>query len=220
MADKSKKKKVAGNTNIKTEVSSKPSTQQWLPIADIRNNLVYRKDNVVISGVRVQPVNVNLLSFKEKLRKVKQLEEVMSGIDYSHQIISIFKPVDLDSYIMGLEATRNETDSMIRKRLLNIYIKQATAKATSGEAMERHFYILIDQPLGQKPQNDELLVLQRATELAGHLSSAELISTVCNDSELRTLNFIFTNPVQAAYERSPQGNTYFPPALFAEEVYS
>lgn len=208
-------KEVAAPTN-KTKT---PSTQEWLPITDIKNSLVYKRDNSIVAAIRIQPVNINLLSDKEKMRRVKRLEEVLNGIDYSFQVMSIGKPVDLDSYINKLEDKRSATESIIKKNLLGIYSRQAVAKATSGEALERHFYLLIDLPLGKRPQLDEQILLQRATQLASSLTSAELISSVCTDSELRTLHFIFTNPAQAAFERAPTDISVIPPLLFAEEVY-
>ncbi len=194
-----------------------PSTQSWLPILDIKNSLVYRTDNAIVAGIRVQPVNINLLSNNEKLRRVKRLEEVLNGIDYLYQIIVLGKPVDLDPYIQKLETRRGETTSIIKKNLLNIYSKQAAAKATSGEALEKHFYLLIDSPLGNKPQIAEQVLLQRAIQLSSNLTGAELISSVCTDSELRSLNFIFTNPAQAAFERSPDDISALPSILYYPE---
>lgn len=199
--------------------SKKPTTQEWLPIKDIKNNLVYMKDNRVVAAIRVQPVNINLLSNNEKKRKIKRLEEVLNGIDYGYQIISIGKPVDLDAYITRLEQMRANTEDMVRKKLLTIYAKQAAAKAVSGEALERHFYMLVDQKLGKKPHLDEQIAIQKATQLASNLSSAELLSSVCTDYDLRTLHFIFTNPAQAAFERAPVDLVFLPPTLFSEEVY-
>lgn len=196
------------------------STQNWLPIKDIKNSLVYRKDGFILSAISVEPVNLNLLSLNERKRRVNRLEEVFNGIDYSFQIFSIGKPVDLDNYIAELDFKRSNTESAIKKNILSIYKKQAVLKATSGEALDRHFYFILDQKLGKKPQMDEQVLLERSNQLASNLSGAELISHVCNDSELRTLHFIFTNPAQAAFERAPVDVTLIPPVSFAEEVYA
>ncbi|TVX85625.1 hypothetical protein [Paenibacillus agilis] len=213
MFNRSKEKK-----NSKTASTTKnPSTQEWMPIKDIQNNLLYRKDNHIVAAIRVQPVNLNLLSIKERIRKVKRLEEALSGLNYEYQIISIAKPVDLDSYIMKLEQMRRDTDNVIKKKLLSIYSNQAVAKASSGEALERHFYILIAHQLGKNPKLDEQVILQQATQLAAAMSSAELLSSVCGDSDLRTLQFIFSNPAQAAFERAPIDRIFLPTMLFAEE---
>ncbi|MGE7828542.1 hypothetical protein [Paenibacillus sp. NPDC093718] len=202
---------------VKSPAAKEPSSQSWVPIKDIHNNIIYRKDNVIVSAVRVQPINIALLSENEQVRKIKQLEEVLNGIDYKNQTLSIAKPVDLDAYILGLEQMKQEADTALIARLLNGYIQQAASKATSGEALERHFYILIDQALSKKAQHEEQVLLQKALELANGLTHAELLSHVCNDNELRDLQFIFSNPNQAAYERAPLNSQSLPPVFFAAE---
>jgi len=200
----------------KNSASKDASIQEWLPIADIKNNLLYRKDRHIVAVIRVQPFNINLLSDREKIRKVIRLEEALNGIDYPYQILSIARPVDLDAYILRLERMRSETDNIVRKKLLTVYSRQAAATVTSGEALERHFYILIPHPIGKNPQIDEEFVKHRALQLALNLSSADLTSTVCTDQELRNLQFIFSNPAHAAFERSPRDNFSMPPVLLAE----
>ncbi|PAD71348.1 hypothetical protein [Paenibacillus campinasensis] len=200
---------------VKSPAPKEPSTQEWIPIKDINNQLIYRKDSYIVAAIRVQPYNISLLSENEKVNKIKQLEEAFSVINYKNQILSIAKPVDLDNYILGLEVKKKNAESALIARLLTGYIQQAAHKATSGEALERHFYILIDQQLSKKPQVDEQALIQTATELANNLSRANLISHVCNDFELRELQFIFSSPNQAAYERAPLDNTSLPPIFMS-----
>ncbi|MEN1990235.1 hypothetical protein [Paenibacillus hubeiensis] len=195
------------------------TAQEWLPVKDIHSNLLWRKDNVVVCVIRVQPVNIALLSKNEKNRKINKLAEALNGIDYPYQILSIAKPVDLDAFIMTLERAKKDTEDVIRKRLLNGYAQQAAGKAMSGEALERHFYILIPKELGKKEKVDEAVVSDRALQFAGSLTHAELTADICNDQANRDLQFIFNHPNQAAYERSPVSIVNLPPMVFAEEVY-
>lgn len=198
--------------------SDQPSTQSWFPIRDINNNLLYRKDGYVVAAVRVQPVNIDLLSKNEKRRKIKQLEEVLNGVDYPYQIISIAKPVDLDGFIADLEALRNQSDSMLKMKLLMDYKNQAIAKATSGEALERQFYFLLSEKLGKRPEIDIQVVSSRAIQMTAALTGAELMSHVCSDNEQQELQFIFSHSTQAAYERAPLTREKFPAILYEEEV--
>jgi hypothetical protein len=177
--------------------AAKSSTQSWMPVKDVYNGFIHRRDGAIIAAIRVQPVNFELLSDNEKLRKIKSLEEVMNGMDYSFQIISIARPVDLDAFISKMDDMKsqktNHGSDRIKSRLLAGYMTHAAAMATSGEAVERQFYILLDQTVGKKPQQDEALLFR----------NADLVSHVCNNDELRDLLFVFTNPNQAGYERAP-----------------
>lgn len=195
------------------------STQKWLPIRDIHNNLLWRKDNHIVAVLRIEPVNMALLSKKEKQRKIKKLEEALNGIDYIYQILSIAKPVDLDAHIMKLEEAKRETENPIRKNLLSGYAHQAAGKAMSGEALERQFYMLIPHVLGKKIQHDEAALSDRAIQMASSLTHAELVTQVCTDQGHLDLQFLYSNPNQAAYERAPMDVQMLPPVMFIEEVY-
>lgn len=194
--------------------SKNKSTQSWLPIVDVNNRLIYRRDNYVIAAIRVQPNNIDLLSEKEKHMKIISLHEVKNGIDFEIQIFTIPRPVDLDGYIARLEVEREEESNLIKKRLLDGYIRQAAQLATTGEALERHFYVLLKQKLTKNSKHDENEILARANELAMNLSGASLQSHVCNDQELRDVLFIFSNPSQAAFERAPNSSQEIIQAIY------
>ncbi|MBJ6360504.1 hypothetical protein ACFOQM_04145 [Paenibacillus sp. GCM10012307] len=221
----------AAPTQSRTVTQS--STQSWMPVTDVFNGFMHRRDGSIITAIRIQPVNFELLSDNEKYAKIKSFEEVLNGIEYTFQIISIARPVDLDNFITRMEElksnvteTKSETkeelqqeikkinkEDDIRNRLLNSYMSHAAALATSGETVERQFYILLDQKLGKTTQKDEILLFQRTNELASNLVGADLIAHVCNDEELRDLLFIFTNSNQAAFERAPNHQFGLPPQV-------
>jgi hypothetical protein len=187
------------------------STQEWMPVKDVYNGLIHRKDGTLVCAIRVQPKNIKLLSLNEAKRLVKLLAEVLNGIDYSYQIITIPRPVDLDAYIAKLQNLKSIEENPIKNRLLGNYISQAASVAVSGEALDRLFYILIDERPSNKKHQSEAILLQRGTELVSNLMSADLNSHLCSDDELRELLFIFTNLSQAAYERAPKDSLMLPP---------
>lgn len=198
------------NTKAPAKNDSRNTSQDWLPIRDVYNSMIHRKDGHMIAAVFIHPVNIHLLSENEKARLIQSLEEVLNGIDISFQILSIARPVDLDAYIAKLNSMRTETSSTIKQRLIGGYINVAAQMATSGEALERQFYILIDQKPSQNSQIDQSSLLSKANEIASNLTSAGLTAEVCNDEQIRDLLFIFTNPNQAAYERAPISSIQLP----------
>lgn len=190
--------------------TTKNTSQDWLPIQDVHNSMIHRKDGYLLAAIMVSPVNIHLLTDVEKGRLIKSLEEVLNGIDDPFQIISIARPVDLDAYISELNSMKSDAQDQIKQRLLAGYMNHAAQMATSGEALERHFYILLDQAPSKNQQIDISTLMTRSKELATSLSGSGLSAHVCNDVELRDLLFIFTNPNQAAYERAPANSIQFP----------
>lgn len=214
-----KKKKTQPDESVKkavveTTVQTQPAVQDWMPVVDVFNSVIKRRDGHLVTAIRVQPLNMGLLSDKEQARKVAALHEILNGQQRHFQIVCIGRPVDLDGYIAKLDQLQRDAQDMIRRRILQNNMRQAAAMATGGEAIERRFYILLSQPPGKLAEQE---LMQRATELAASLSAMELFADVCDDRELMDLLFVFTHPAQAAYERMPVlSGPYFPPQLSAQ----
>lgn len=190
------------------------SAQEWIPIRDVKNGVIYRRDGVLTAVIEVRPVNISLLSENEKKRVISALHEVLNGLREPVQWLSIGRAVDLDGYTASLERKAQETEDFMRKQLLKGYIRQAAEMASGGDTLERKFYVLISQKTG-KYAEDELL--NRARELAGNMSSAGLQAEVCGDRQIVELLFTFFQPARSAYERAPDcTGPYMPPILKGE----
>lgn len=195
-----KKKKSQELTEEELKQQNREKTaQQWMPIADIDNNIVYRKDDLLVGMIRVQPVNIDLLSDAEKKRKIESLTEEWNGEKEGFQIFSIGRPVDLNSYLEWLQQIAREEQDFTRKKILRGYIQQASRMASNGEATERRFYIIITKKAGKKAE-DELK--SRLNEMRIKLSSAELTADICTDDEIVELYSLFAYPAQASFEQN------------------
>lgn len=190
-------------------ISRQNTAQQWIPIKDIYEELMYFKDDSLAIALKVQPINIHLLSEAEQKVKVQGLFEALNGADYSLQIYTVARPVDLDGYIAKLRTLQSKETDFIKRKLYSGSIQVAAQKATSGEALERDFYIIIRQ---KNEKYAEELLKQKAGDLATRLSGAGLATNICSDQELRDLNFIFTHPAQAAIEKAPQDDFSLPTA--------
>jgi type IV secretory pathway VirB4 component len=194
---KRKKKTTLSESELKQQ-KREQTAQQWIPIADIDNNVIYRKDNRLVGILRVQPENLDLLSDNEKRRKVEALAEGFNGETEGFQIFCIGRPVDLNNYLEWLQDKAKMEQDFMRKRVLKGYIEQASQLATSGETTERRFYIIIDKEVEKKA---EIELITRLKDLQSKLLQAELTSHVCSDDEIMDVLSLFANPVQASFER-------------------
>lgn len=193
-----KKKEVISQEELIQQRREK-TAQQWIPVADIEKNIIYRKDNVLVGMLRIQPENLELLSDNEKKRKVEALAEGFNGETECFQIFCIGRPVDLNNYLQWLSDKAKEEQDFTRKMLLKGYIQQASQMVSSGEAMERRFYLIITKPAGDKA---EMELMSRLNDFQAKLSQAELTSHVCSEDELLDVLSLFANPIQAAYEKT------------------
>lgn len=194
---------------VKVEIRQK-TAQDWLPVADVYNSLLYRKDKHLVAILKVEPINISLLSDNEKKRIIAALHEVFNGIQEQIQIISIGRSVDLDGYIAGMEQTAQETQDFSRKKLLRGYIRQAAEMAAGGDTLERRFYILLSQKQGKYAEEE---LKNRARELAGNIASTGLGVELCSDKLIIDLLFAFHQPGQSAFERAPDHSGPYMPTI-------
>lgn len=187
------------NPEIALHQKRERTAQQWIPIADIDGTIVYRKDNLLVAMLRVQPENLELLSDNEKRRKVEALAEELNGEIEGFQIFCIGRPVDLNDYLEWLHEKAKVEQDFTRKMVLKGYIQQASEMASSGETTERRFYFIITKQDGNKADEE---LMNRINELQIKLSQAELTSYIYYDDELMDVYSLFANPVQASFEKS------------------
>lgn len=185
-----------------------PTAQGWIPVVDITNNHLKRKDDVNVGIIKIEPINFLLLSDSEQKRIIKALSEVMNGLDYSYDFFSIPIPVDLDGFILDLENKKQDESDFIKRKILEEDIRDAAIMASEGEAIDRNYYLL--HQYKEDVANDENILLKRSQELEEELTSIGLISQISNDQKIRDLLFNFLNPVQSAYERGPKEGPYLP----------
>lgn len=181
------------------QLTNKRTAQQWMPIIDIDNGTSYRKDGRILGVLRVRPLNIDLLSDNERRRIVDALAEGLNGENEEIQIFCIGRPVDLTNYLDWLQNKVSTETDFLKKRLLKNFISMAALTASSGETIERRFYVIISKPAGSKNEAD---LLVRLNDLKTKFSAASLECNICQDDELLDLYVLFVNPVQASLDRS------------------
>lgn len=207
------KKKQALTTEESVKIRREKTAQQWMPVADIEGSIVYRKDGFLLGAIRIQPENLALLSDAEKRRRIESLTEQWNGEKHGFQIFCIGRPVDLNDYLGVLQEKAKAEQDYTRKRVLKGYIQQASEMASSGETIERRFYLLLTQAEGDRAVQD---LTSRLNEFSIKMAQAELSVSACKDDELLDIFTLFANPIQAAYERSEIRYTL--PSLLMDEI--
>jgi hypothetical protein len=189
---------------------AKKSAQDWLPIKDIVNSAMHKRDGSMVAVLRVDPMNLSLKSDTEKQRIISAVHEAINGQREPLQIICLPRALDLDQYLSSLNDKLKNTASNMKRRLLAEYIKYVASLVTEGDVLERRYYILLEQKPGAgKRQNQRDELQKRCYEFASNLGMSGLRVQVCSDQEIIDLLFSFLNPRQAAYESAPDGLTSF-----------
>ena len=181
--------------------SSAVATQDWLPLADLKGGCLIRPDGATVGGIAVSPLSLTLKSENEKRAIVGAVHAALNGLQVPFEILSLYRPVDLDSYLASLDGMLATAGSH-RKQLLRDYLAWVHGLVRSGEAVERRYYLLVTRT-GQDAVQEHRTSLRN---LAGDLMRARgMQARVMTDADWRELLFLTFHSGQAAVEQVPDG---------------
>ena len=183
-----------GNKPTKAELAHRARLQtanEFINVKDVRGSILYTKDNRLFSFLRINPISLELLSPREKDKKIKNFATEFSSENKSFKFFSISRPVDVSGISSWLTGMLQEATDPIQKEMLINEIKETGAFAITGEVIERQFYLIIWESANEDGQRE---ILRRANELENKLSGCEIVAELCSqDAIVRLLN-LFANP--------------------------
>ncbi len=194
-----KAKKEELSEEEKVQQRREKTAQQWIPIADIDGPMAIRKDDVLVKMIKITPENLDLYSEKEKRRKIEALAEGLNGETEGFKFFCIGRPVDLNNYLTWLQEKAKQESDFVRRNLLKGFMHQASQMASSGETMERRFYLILTKPNGNKALME---LNSRVEEFKEKFADAELEAEICDDDEVMDVLDLFANPNQAGIEKT------------------
>jgi len=172
------------------EEKSQETVQEFVNVKDIKEKFLHTKDNKIFSYVRIDPVDINLLSKKEKKSKTNILTKEISAIlQEPLKFLAISKPTDISSLLEEYQEILTTSTDQNQKELLRKEMLSLGDYTTSGEAMERQFYI----PLW-KDEKDESELSKVANDYISAFSSIGIKSEILNEKETYQLCNLFSNP--------------------------
>jgi len=131
-----KNKKLAGN---------KPttSTQKYLDIAEIRDDLVVLNDGTVRGVLLVSSINFDLKSEDEQRAIISNYVNFLNTLDYPLQVIIQSRPLNIDDYMDRLKKMeREQTNELLRMQTAD-YRGFVHELLTLEKIMSKKFYIVV-----------------------------------------------------------------------------
>lgn len=132
------KKKNQANENGQFE-----STQKFLEIDQIKEDLVFMKDKSLRGVLMVSGINMELRSNEEQEMVLFSYQEALNSLDFPIQILVQSRKVDLTSYISMLEdSVRNQVIPLIKEQTEEYiyFLKQILANVN---VMDKRFFVVV-----------------------------------------------------------------------------
>lgn len=159
------------------------STQEALPIEDIRDDLVILKDGSAALILQVNAINFSLLSEKEQDAIIYAYAGLLNSLNFSIQIMIRSQKKDITGYLSLLEKAKTSQNNPLLKDLINKYQAFIRETVTQAEILDKKFYLVIpfsalelgatqaastvlDQFLPKSKKNQKSLDVDRVVEKA------------------------------------------------------
>jgi len=196
-----------------------PSTEKFLDIAEIRDDMVLLKDGTVRSVLLVSSINFALKSVEEQEAIIQAYMTFLNALEYPIQIVIQSRRMNIDGYMARLlEQQRTMENDLLRTQIAD-YRNFVMELVELGQIMQKMFYVVIPyDPLTNKRKNffsrfseaispaaaarlsrkqleDRIEQLARRTEIAqGQLNSMGLASARLDTQGLVEMYYNVYNP--------------------------
>lgn len=154
------------------------STQDHLPLEDIKDDVVILKDGSMALVLQTSAVNFGLLSDMEQLAIISSFASLLNSLSFAIQIVIRSKRLDVTSYLEKLAiAQKAQTNQLLSKMMGNyrVFIEQTVRE---NEVLDKQFYIII--PVSY-------LELGIKKDIKGHFNKALTILIPRRDHIIRQL---------------------------------
>lgn len=169
----------------KTQKTSSPYTEDWLPIRDIQNGMIILDNKYKVTGVKIKPKNIFILDFNSQDNTIIGLKNLYNSMNFEFWLISADRPVDISSYLAKLELLYNEVQEPEIKRLIMQDITKAE-NFMDNNVTDTEYYILF------KEKDNEMINKKLRTIMSG-LANSGLDSSQTSNEDLRVIIDNFLN---------------------------
>lgn len=173
------------------------SLNEFLNIKDIKRNYLYTLDNQIMVFIKVNPINIELLSDSELERKMDSEAIEFSNEQYAYKIMVIPRAVDISEHIREQEQLKKTLDDDVCIEIINNRIIATMEIVENKNIIENEFYIML---YDNYRDNIEHELNKRVNSWINRLNNCELKCEVLEERDIILLIKSFTIPEFARME--------------------
>lgn len=218
------------------------STQDHLPIAGIQDGVIIMTDGSVRAVLRVDPINFELKSQQEQDGIIYAYQSFLNSLEYPIQIVIQSKKLDLERYLIKLEATIKDITNDLLRIQTEDYIGFVRRLISVANIMSKRFYVIVKyaalensnglasmtsfihhKPKGPLMDQDQFEryrteVVNRAASIGSSLSRIGMRVTPLDTQQLIELFYATYNPDIATEERLAEVGSLSPGIVTSIEM--
>jgi hypothetical protein len=130
--------------DVKSQISQNQVTaNEFINVRDIHDRFLYARDGQIIAYIKISPISIDLFSDNEKEQMCRILTAELSGVQKPFKFLAVSRPVDITPLVNENTELLYKTSDQKQKEILRNEILVISNYATSGEVIERQFYIML-----------------------------------------------------------------------------
>jgi len=126
-----------------TKASANSATQQFLDVAEIKEDTIVLKNGTLRSVLLVSGINYDLKSTNEQEAIISQYQNFLNSLDFPIQILINSRKINMRTYIEFLEKREKEQSSELLRFQISEYKNFINQLISVSNIMEKQFYIII-----------------------------------------------------------------------------
>lgn len=130
-------------TNPAAARASSKSTQDFVPISEVRDGVVMLKDGSLRAVLLASSINFALKSEDEQTAFIVQFQNFLNSLDFSVQIFVQSRMLDIRPYVATLEAQyKKQLDDLMRVQIRE-YIEFIKSFTEAANIMTKNFFVVV-----------------------------------------------------------------------------
>ncbi len=120
-----------------------PSTQRYVPIAEIRDDVVIMRDGSLRAVLMTSSINFALKSEQEQNASIGSYVSFLNSLSFNVQIIIQSRRLNIDEYLSRLEKVEREQTNELLRMQTREYREYVTQLVDLGNIMSKKFYVVV-----------------------------------------------------------------------------
>lgn len=125
------------------QIAIKGTTQNHLPVEDIKKDLVILKNGNVVMILKTSSVNFDLLSQKEQDAMIYAYASLLNSLTFPVQILIRSSLKDVSNYVQRLEEQKVKVTDPLLKKQISSYLSFVQDVVEKNNVLAKSFYVII-----------------------------------------------------------------------------
>lgn len=127
----------------KSAQKTKATTQKFIEIQDIVDNVVLLANGAACMVLEIQATNFALLSKEEQDVRVLSYSSLLNSLSFPIQVFIRSKKIDISSYLRLLDDEVNKSQNQLLKNQIKLYKDFVTELVKINTVLDKKFYVAI-----------------------------------------------------------------------------